>query len=80
MRQASEILTSKGPITIISFMISKLISYIQESRRELERVNWPTRNETIRLTVVVIGMSLAVAFFLGAIDFLFSFLMKSFLL
>ncbi|MEK7657810.1 MAG: preprotein translocase subunit SecE [Patescibacteria group bacterium] len=61
-------------------MISKLISYIQESRRELERVNWPTRNETIRLTVVVIGMSLAVAFFLGAIDFLFSFLMKSFLL
>ncbi len=61
-------------------MLTRLISYIQESRQELDRVNWPTRNETIRLTLVVIGMSLAVAFFLGAMDFLFSFLMKTFLL
>lgn len=61
-------------------MFAKLKSYIQESRQEFRRVNWPTREETIRLTLIVIGMSLVVAFFLGALDFLFQSFLEQFLL
>jgi len=53
-------------------MLSKLKTYFIESYLELKKVNWPTRQETIRLTLVVIGTSLAVALFLGALDIAFS--------
>jgi preprotein translocase subunit SecE len=39
---------------------------------ELRRVTWPTRQETFRLSLMVIGVAAAVGVFLGAIDFLFS--------
>ncbi len=57
-------------------MLSKLTSFLQESRQELARVNWPTRQETIRLTLVVISISLLVSFLLGAFDALFAELLK----
>jgi len=59
-------------------MFTKLIIFLQESRQELGRVNWPTREETIRLTLVVVLMSLLVAFFLGALDFFFTYLLNKF--
>ncbi|MFH1171684.1 MAG: preprotein translocase subunit SecE [bacterium] len=51
-------------------MANKLVTYLKESRDELRRVVWPTRQETIRNTLLVIGVSLGVALFLGLIDFL----------
>ncbi len=57
-------------------MFTKLTSFLQESRQEISRVNWPTRQETIRLTLVVIAISLLVATMLGAFDFLFSYLLQ----
>ena len=35
---------------------------------ELRRVTWPTREETMRLTMMVIAVSVAVGLFLGIID------------
>ena len=35
---------------------------------ELRRVTWPTREETLRLTMMVIAVSAAIGIFLGAID------------
>ena len=61
-------------------MFAKLSSFLQESKQELLRVNWPSRQDTIRLTLVVIAMSLLVAFFLGALDFVFTKLLEAFLL
>ena len=52
-------------------MLSRLKSYFQETRLEFRRVNWPTRQETVRLTVMVIVFSLALAAFLGLLDILF---------
>ena len=52
-------------------MINKLKIFLQESRQELKRVNWPTREETIRYTLFVVGLSLALSAFLGLLDFLF---------
>ena len=50
----------------------KFIDYIKETKGELKHVSWPTRAQAISFTVIVIVVSLAVAAFLGAFDFLFS--------
>ncbi len=39
---------------------------------ELRRVTWPTPEETLRLTIMVIAVSAAVGAFLGVIDIAFS--------
>lgn len=57
-------------------MFTKLTSFLQESRQEIMRVNWPTRQETTRLTLVVVAISLLVAVMLGAFDFLFAYLLQ----
>lgn len=49
-------------------MSNRIISFIQESKQELQRVNWPTKEETRRYTVFVIAFSLAFSAFLGLID------------
>jgi preprotein translocase SecE subunit len=54
--------------------------FIQESRQEFKRVNWPSRNETARLTVIVIGMALGIAAFLGATDFALIYVLNKFIL
>ncbi len=61
-------------------MFQRLKLYLQEVRREFKRVNWPTRAEAIRYTLVVIGLSLALAIFLGAFDFIFTYFLEKFLL
>ena len=50
-------------------MLNKLINYIKDSKRELKKVVWPTKKQTLNHTLLVIGFSLAVAVFLGAVDF-----------
>lgn len=37
---------------------------------ELKKVTWPSRAETIRLTVIVIIISLIIGIYIGIIDFL----------
>jgi len=49
-------------------MGNALITYIKESKEELKKVSWPSRQQVVRDTMVVIGISVAVAFFFGAID------------
>ncbi len=50
-------------------MINKLVSYIKESKEELKKVTWPTRKETIKHTLIVVGVCVAVAAFLGLADY-----------
>jgi len=59
--------------------MNKAISFIRESYEELRKVSWPTRNQTINYTLVVIGVSVAVAVFLGALDMIFSSIVEKFL-
>lgn len=47
----------------------------RESRAEMKKVVWPTREETIRLTVVVIVLSLVISLLLFAADSLFAWLL-----
>ena len=43
---------------------------------ELRRVTWPSRQETFRLSLMVIGVATAVGVFLGAVDYAFSRMMN----
>lgn len=59
--------------------ISKILNFFIESKKELKKVKWPTRNEALQYTLIVIIISLVVAGYLGALDFIFSFLLKRFI-
>lgn len=59
-------------------MFDRIKHFFAEARAELRHVNWPTRQEAIRLTGIVIGISLGLALFLGAFDYLFTYILKSF--
>ena len=61
-------------------MITKIKAYFIESYHELRKVNWPTRSETVNLTVIVIVFSLAMAAFLGLLDMLFSYILSQVIL
>jgi len=53
-------------------MFSKLLAFIQESRQEIRRVEWPARSTVTKLTLVVIFISLGVSAYLGALDYVFT--------
>lgn len=48
-----------------------IIRYFQDTADELRKVSWPTREQTIRLTIIVLATTLAAAAFLGLLDYVF---------
>ncbi len=59
-------------------IVKKPIRFLLDVKMELSKVTWPSKQQTIKDSVVVIMISLATAAFLGGVDFLFSFLVKEF--
>ena len=49
-----------------------LFQFFGEVISELKKVTWPTREETTRLTLLVIAISIAIGIALGIIDMLFT--------
>jgi len=52
--------------------VANLMRYLRESRIELRKVSWPTREQTTNLTIVVVVVCLVLAAFLGGLDALFA--------
>ena len=50
-----------------------ITDYFVNSFQELRKVIWPTKNQAIKLTAIVLGFCLFMALVLGLIDGLFSF-------
>ncbi len=50
-------------------MANKVVTYVKESKEELKKVSWPSRRTVVRDTLIVLGVSLTMAVFFGAIDF-----------
>jgi preprotein translocase subunit SecE len=46
--------------------------FIRDVWGELQKVTWPNREETVRLTAIVLGISILVGAVLGIMDFAFS--------
>lgn len=63
----------------LSISSNKLTNYLRDSYQELKKVVWPTKQETINHTLVVIGISLGAAIFLGALDFLFTWVLEKYI-
>jgi preprotein translocase subunit SecE len=49
-----------------------IVRYLRETRAELRKVHWPTRQEAWNLTRVVLAVTVSMALFLGLLDYLFS--------
>lgn len=52
--------------------MEKIINYLKASIEEMKKVTWPTKKETYNHTILVIAVSLGVAAFLGALDYIFN--------
>ncbi|MFH1173224.1 MAG: preprotein translocase subunit SecE [bacterium] len=53
-----------------------LTDYIKSSYEELKKVAWPTKQEATNHTLLVIGISLGVALFLGVADYILAYLLE----
>lgn len=45
-----------------------IVSFLRETWSEFKKVVWPTRNETVRLTLIVIAITASLGIVLGALD------------
>jgi len=62
----------------INTFAQKIVTFFQEVKMEMKKVNWPTKKETIRYTLIVIAISIAVAIYLGGLDFIFTTILNKF--
>ncbi len=46
--------------------------FFKEAKKELSKVVWPTKQEVVKLTLIVISLSLVVGVYLGILDFIFT--------
>jgi preprotein translocase subunit SecE len=53
-------------------VLTGLRHYLTESWAELKKVVWPTRETVIRLTVLVVAVSLAVGVYIFVLDRIFN--------
>lgn len=51
---------------------NRFVRWYRETVGELRKVSWPTRQEAMRLTKIVLYVVAATSIFLGVLDFLFS--------
>jgi len=64
----------------ISSIPQKIKEFLKEVKLEMKKVNWPTRKETIKYTLIVVGLCVATAIFLGGLDAVFQFLLNNFII
>ena len=49
-----------------------VVRYLRETRAELRKVHWPTREEAWNLTKVVLVVTVSMALLLGLLDYVFA--------
>lgn len=60
-------------------MLTKVTTYLREALEELHHVRWPTRQQALRLSLIVIGFVFVSAALFGVVDFLLAEAVKSLL-
>ena len=58
----------------------KVNIFFKEVYAELRRVSWLSRKDIIRYTLVVLGITFITAAFLGGLDYIFTTIIKMFIL
>jgi preprotein translocase subunit SecE len=49
---------------------NRIVQYFRETRAELRKVVWPTREEATNLTAIVVVTIIVMSIFFGAVDYL----------
>ncbi len=57
--------------------MKSVVSFFSEVKSELSKVTWPKKNEVVRLTSIVILVSLVVGLLTGGLDAIFTKLLTS---
>jgi preprotein translocase subunit SecE len=57
-------------------ILGRITDYLSDTRAELRKVTWPTRQAAWNLTLIVLGVTIFMSLVLGAADWLFSIIMK----
>ena len=60
--------------------MDRVINFLKDVKIELSKVSWPTREQLIQYTLIVLGLSLAIALFLGGIDFILQWGLNTFII
>jgi preprotein translocase subunit SecE len=68
--------TSKTEQNIVTRTTEPVLRYFRDTRAELRKVTWPTREEAWKLTLIVLGTVLVMSIILGAADFIFGKIMQ----
>ncbi len=53
-------------------MISKIKTFLVQTKAELKKVSWPNKNELVGSTIVVIVTVVVMAVYIGLVDLFFS--------
>ena len=51
------------------------VAFLRQVRQELKKVDWPSREKTAKLTILVIGASVVVGTYIGGLDAAFTYLL-----
>jgi preprotein translocase subunit SecE len=57
--------------------LEKVKKFLKEVNAELRKVTWPTKDELIGSTIVVVVVSMVVAIFIGIVDRILSLLVQT---
>lgn len=69
-RQQQAEVEEKG--NIVTRPVNRLTLYLRDVRSELGKVTWPTREEALQLTRIVLGTTISAAIILGLITLVFT--------
>ena len=45
------------------------LAFLQEVKAEVQKVTWPTKQQAIQMTILVIAVSMIVGAYIGSLDF-----------
>jgi preprotein translocase subunit SecE len=58
----------------------RIQSFFKEVYLEMRKVNWLDRQDILKYTMIVLFVTIVVAAFLGGLDYLFAYLIKTFII
>lgn len=59
---------------------NKMSNFFGGAWSEMKKITWPTRKDTLKYTLTVIGICIVVAAFLGLFDILYMYLIEKFVI
>ncbi len=68
--------TSKTEQNLLTRVTGPIAGYLRDTRAELRKVTWPTREEAWNLTLIVMGTVIVMSLILGFADFIFGKIMR----